>query len=53
MLSFGRRKTPALGYGQCVANPMPAAELEITVDLVRRRRPDGQLVLSDMGWLWD
>jgi aminoglycoside phosphotransferase (APT) family kinase protein len=29
-------KAPAVGYGQCVVNPMPAAEVEITADLVRR-----------------
>jgi aminoglycoside phosphotransferase (APT) family kinase protein len=28
-------KAPAVGYGQCVVNPMPAAEVEITADLVR------------------
>lgn len=27
---------PAVGYGRLVANPMPAAEVEITVGLVRR-----------------
>jgi len=29
-------RAPAVGYGQCVVNPMPAAEVEITADLVRR-----------------
>jgi aminoglycoside phosphotransferase (APT) family kinase protein len=28
-------KAPAVGYGHCVVNPMPAAEVEITAGLVR------------------